>query len=114
MKYYSKKIIQDYIEANKDKLEFVDVGMREDWGWTSGEIWNAEDGYDSRFESDDRIEVAGIHGSCWATPVMKVYFKDGDSDIIECYTDDRVSTDRTTVATMKAFASATGGMDFVY
>lgn len=115
MKYYSKKIIQDYIEAHKDRLTYVEVGMEEDWFWTSEEVWDMETGYHLSASSDDKIQVAGISSSYWATPVMKVHYKDEEeAHIIPCYASDNKTRDGSEIAAMKAFAAATGGMDSVY
>lgn len=86
MKYYSKKIITDFIEAYKQEIQSVDVGMDEDWFWTAETVWNVEVGYYNCMITDnDNITIAGIGGSRWATPVMRVYYNDDSIRIIPCY-----------------------------
>jgi len=50
------------------------LGMVEDWGWTSEEIWNGEE-----FLVDLKSEpkIAGIRESVWATPTLEM---DGEKE----------------------------------
>ena len=111
MKHYNPKFIREYIQCHASELETVSIGMEEDWSWTAETIF--EDGVLSpRFDWDkDRIPVAGITGSTWATPVMAVLFVDGHEERVECWTDDYAIANPSFVAEQKTFARATGGMD---
>ena len=113
MKNYSTSIIKKYIEENKEKIKSVECGMEEDWSWTCGTVY-ADGKYNAKYDWEkETIEIAGIEGSTWATPIMKVNFYDGNVDYIECYKDDGEVEDQIRIATQKAFARATFGMDYV-
>ena len=92
MKLYDLKKIMELIEEHKHEIGHAFVGMEEDWGWTSEEIWNLEDGYkfgDNIEElENDGLFVAGIEGSSWATPVLKLEMLDGYTKTYDVYTDD--------------------------
>ena len=83
MKKYDFQKAKKYIEENKDNILSVAMGMHEDWFWTADIVF-AEGEYKASLAGGDLI--AGIDGSCWATPVMEVIFKDGAEKIINCYT----------------------------
>lgn len=118
MKYYSKRVITNYVNAHKDEIKDVTVGMEEDWFWTAEIIYDNVNGFydvlDSFEEDSDLIEVAGICGSSWATPVMRVSFLDGTDEVLDCWKDDHAQEDKQQIAKQKAFALVTGGMDSVY
>ncbi len=113
MKKYNTCFIKNYIEEHKEEIETVTCGMREDWGWTAETIF--EDGElstDYNWESE-HISVAGISGSTWATPVMRVEFKDGREEVVDCYEDDGEKASQSQIAQQMAFSRATGGMDCI-
>ena len=111
MKYYDPKFIKGYIETHKDEIKEVEVGMREDWSWTSETIY--ENGEYLESLDGDQLRVAGIIGSTWATPIMRVRLNEGWTEIINCYKDDLVKEKPEHITMMKTFARATGGMDEV-
>ena len=112
MKHYNTKFIREYIEQHKEQIESVDCFMREDYGWTCETVF--EDGeFCKGFDWKGKyLEVAGITGSTWATPTMEVEFKDGRTEIIECWIDDGERVSERQIMEQKAFAAATGGMDY--
>lgn len=113
MKNYNTNFIKKYIKEHKAEIETVTCGMREDWGWTAETVFENREfssNYDWRKE---HISVAGISGSTWATPVMEVEFKDGRTEIVECYEDDGERTSQSQIAQQMAFAKATGGTDCI-
>ena len=113
MKKYSTKIIKAYIEMNKDQIERVYCGIREDWHWTAEFVYDLGE-YSSNYDWNDKhIEVAGITGISWGTPVMKVILKNGDMQIVDCYEDDGTSVPAEKIMRQKAMAILTGGMDDV-
>lgn len=113
MKNYDNEIIKQYIEKNKDKIEFVSCGMKEDWSWTADTIFK-NGKYEEEFDWDsESISVGGIKGSAWATPVMEIIFNDGRTEIVECWKRDGMEKDSSEIERMKAFARATGGMDCI-
>lgn len=62
----------------------------------------------------DDCHIAGICGSVWATPVMKIVYNDGSSKIIDCYTNSsNEQASDIEIDQMKSFAVITGGMDQV-
>ena len=85
MDKYSKKKIEAFVEKVKDKAVNVYVGMREDWYWTSEEVWNKEQGWMECWntEEGDDIELAGIKGSTWATPYAEA--DDGSELLVSTY-----------------------------
>ena len=111
MKYYNPKFIKQYIAQHQSEIEEVELGMDEDWSWTAETIF--ERGKFSRHHNlgGDRVEVAGIVGSVWATPIMAVTFKDGHVERVECWVDDDETVSPADIAKRKAFAAATGGLD---
>lgn len=110
MKNYSTKIIREYIEKNKELIEEVGCGMREDWSWTAETVF--EDGDYTIDLNRDSVSIAGIGGSTWATPIMEIIFKDGRTEIVPCYEDDGKREDEQRVIQQKIFAKSTGGMDY--
>ena len=113
MKKYNTNFIKSYIEEHKKEIKSVSCGMREDWSWTEGTVFD-----DGEFSfgynwNEEHITVAEISGSTWATPVMKVEFKDGRTEIVDCYVDDGETVSQTRIAEQMAFARATGGMDCI-
>lgn len=80
---YDFKKAKAIIEENKDKLLSADLGMSEDWYYTAEEIWNGEDGY--VVDLDTAQVIAGINGSAWATPVLRLSFSNGQYQDFECH-----------------------------
>lgn len=112
MKKYNTVFIKNYIEEHKGEIESVQCGMREDWNWTAETVFeNGQYSMDYDWNSEN-ISVAGISGSTWATPIMEILFKDGRREILDCYKDDEEQEDASYIARQKAFARATGGMDY--
>lgn len=112
MKNYNATFIKNYIKEHKAEIETVTCGMREDWSWTAETVFkNGELSSDYDWNKKT-ISVAGISGSTWATPVMEVEFKDGRTEIVDCYEDDGERTSQSQIAQQMAFASATGGMGY--
>ncbi|MDE6957599.1 MAG: hypothetical protein K2O96_05835 [Lachnospiraceae bacterium] len=113
MKKYNTNFIKSCIEEHKAEIKTVTCGMREDWNWTAETIFeNGELSYGYDW-SEEHISVAGISGSTWATPVMEVEFKDGRTEIVNCYEDDGERASQSQISQQKAFARATGGMDCI-
>ena len=111
MKYYSTKKIRGFVAKSEKPIESVSVGMKEDWSWTSKEIY-AEGKFKVNV-NEKRLKVAGIEGSTWATPVMSVDYTDGTDETIDCYVDDREIEDAEMIARQMEYARLTGGMDSV-
>lgn len=112
-KKYDTSFIKNYIEEHKEEIETISCGMREDWSWTEKTVFE-NGGLSDDFDwNEEHISVAGISGSSWATPVMKVEFKDGRTEIVECYVNDGEQVSKQQIARQKAFGRATGGMDYV-
>ena len=82
MKKYDFEKAKEIIEKEKDVLAEALLGMHEDWFWTGETIW--ENG-EYKIELKEGVEIAGICGSKWATPVIKLEYKDGSERFLECY-----------------------------
>jgi hypothetical protein len=111
MKYYSMEKIRDFVAKSEKPIKSVSVGMKEDWGWTAVEIYRK--GKFTANVNGKRLKVAGIEGSTWATPVMRVEYKGGILETIECYDDDGFVEDTEMIAQQMGYAALTGGMDSV-
>lgn len=72
-------VVKQFIELNKNKLRSVEVGLAEDWSYTSGEVWNNEEGY---IKSEDTYVHAS---SIWATPSMEIELLDGSMQMFEVW-----------------------------
>lgn len=74
----AKQIIED----NQKTLVGASMGMQEDWFWTAETVYE-----DGEFTQDlTKVDkIAGIPGSEWATPVVRLEHKDGTDEIFECY-----------------------------
>jgi len=82
MKKYDFAKARDFIEAEKEILTGASLGMHEDWFSTGETIWkNGEYTVDLATVA----EIAGICGSRWATPVIKLKYNDGKERFLECY-----------------------------
>ncbi len=110
MKYYDALKAREYIKAREQEIDSADLGMQEDWSWTAETIF--ENGMFMVELEEKEIEVAGITGSYWATPVLHVSYKDGKSETIPCFFEDSDSVSPEKIREMKFIAEATGGMDF--
>lgn len=82
MKYYDGVKCVMYIACNYNKIEEVQLGIKEDWTYTSRYVYSK-----GRFliGFEMKVKIAGIEGSIWGTPVMKVTYKDGTNKVIDCY-----------------------------
>ena len=57
----------------------VEVGLAEDWSFTSGEVWNSNSGYIPQ-------EQTYVYAcSNWATPSMSITYLDGTEETLECW-----------------------------
>ena len=83
MKYDFKKA-KTLIEAERENIKRAFLGMREDWYWTADTVY--EDG-SFKIDLDTVEKIAGIPGSTWATPTLKIIYKDGDSKMVPCHDD---------------------------
>ena len=82
MKKYDFKKARDLIEAEKEVLAEAILGMHEDWFWTGETVWK-----NGKYAANlaTVTEIAGISGSSWATPVIKLKYNDGKERFLECY-----------------------------
>lgn len=101
MKLYDYTKAKRLIEKNKENLISASLGMLEDWLWTSETIF--KDGkfikelpdnvkeldklskLDPEYEKYFDSQIMGLYGSVWATPTLKLYFKDGTEKTIPCH-----------------------------
>lgn len=80
---YDPKKALKYIEKNKGKISYVEMGMKEDWFCTAEIVFS--DGEYSHDLTGETVVLLGICGSIWATPIMRVTFKDDTEKDIPCY-----------------------------
>ena len=111
MKKYDFEKMKQLVKDNAaNGLDYMEAGMAEDWNLTTEEFWDKEEGFSG---PPERGLIAGISGSSWATPVVKMYFEDGSTIVEECYTQHESNATDKEIQEMKQFAKATGGMDNV-
>lgn len=81
MEKYDFAKAHDFIEAEKEILAEAALGMHEDWFWTAETIWK-----NGKYAVNlaTATKIAGISGSSWATPVIKLEYKDGKVRFLEC------------------------------
>lgn len=91
MKKYDYNKIKKFIEKNKQNIKSVNLGMYEDWSWTSDCIY--ENG-EFIIGLSENTKIAGINASTFATPAMEVEFQDGTSSIYNAYIDDEKENQR--------------------
>jgi hypothetical protein len=83
MKYYDYKKARDIISAMQDDIDTAALGMEEDWFWTAQTIFEHGKTIVNLFNKD--LVLAGINGSYWATPTLKITLKSGKTYTIPCY-----------------------------
>lgn len=83
MRYYDFDVITRTITTLDGLIDSVEIGMIEDWSYTSMEIWNKEEGF--LIDPVDGTTIHGIDGSLWAHPMMIIYFNDGSITNAECW-----------------------------
>lgn len=105
MKIYDFKNVKKIIEEKKINIDYVQLGMEEDWGWTNETVFeNGE--YEDCLGNEN---IAGISGSTWATPIMRITYKSGEQEQFNSYIDDNEEEDSQLVSMQKEFAVLTGG-----
>jgi hypothetical protein len=82
MKNYDFQKAAQIIEAERTSIESAELGMYNDWDWTSKEVF-AGGAY--TIDLDTVKEIAGIPGSTHDTPTLAVYYKDGTTRTFNCY-----------------------------
>ncbi len=81
MKYDFKKAKKLIEEAAKTgDLVKASLGMEEDWYWTAQSVWDKEVGFLE--ELDNTKTIAGIDGSNWATPTLRLEYQNRASEDI--------------------------------
>jgi len=82
VKYYDFIKAQEIIENHTETLTSAHLGMFEDWLWTAEPVF--EDGQFTKYLLTTE-KIAGIDGSCWATPTLLLEFKDRPPEFISCF-----------------------------
>lgn len=85
MKYYDLAKIRLFVSKNKDKINRIDIGIREDWIATNQRIF-----FNGKLIADlpaegNKIAFRAIQGSMWGTPVMRVVWNNGSVDVVKCF-----------------------------
>lgn len=83
MKTYDYAAAKKMIQLRSDLITSAKLGMEEDWFWTAISVYE-----EGKFtvELDNEPEIAGITGSFWATPSLMLVYKEGNEELIECFT----------------------------
>lgn len=89
-KVYDFAKAKQIIEDHKKSLAEASLGIQEDWFWTAETVY--EEGEFTQ-ELDEIESIAGIPGSSWGTPVIKLEFEDGSQDVFTCYTGESSQSD---------------------
>lgn len=76
-------------------------GLLEDWGWTSGQIYE-----NGKYTPDEIM----WDNSIWATPVIKYVTKNGKDYQEDCYIDDGVEEDEDAISRGKMYVSTTSAI----
>ena len=96
----------DYDKAREicknEYVKYAEGGLREDWNWTAGTIYE-----NGKFDKDG----VGYDHSIWATPVIEYTTTDGQTYVLDCFIDDNVKEDPKAISMGRLFASATGGRE---
>jgi hypothetical protein len=89
MKKYDFAKARDLIESEKEILASASLGMHEDWFWTAETIWK-----NGKYAVNlaTVAKIAGISGSSWATPVIKLEYNDGRERFLECFKGESTGT----------------------
>lgn len=74
------------IEEHLPQIQKASLGMYEDWFWTGEEVFNATEGF--TLDLDAAEKIAGIDGSDWATPCLRLSLKTGEDKCVSCFTGD--------------------------
>lgn len=82
MKQYDYERVDNFILDNAPNIQSVSLGMREDWIFTSMQVYERGE---YKVVLDERTAICGINGSYWATPVMLVTYTDGSQNLIPCW-----------------------------
>lgn len=82
-KKYDYASAKKMIQMRSDVISSAHLGMEEDWFWTAIPVYG-----NGKFEVDldKEPEIAGIRGSSWATPTLYLAYKDGQEEMIPCFT----------------------------
>lgn len=90
MKNYDFNKAACIIEAEQANLETAELGMYNDWDWTSKAIY--EDGA-LVVDLGTVKEIAGIPGSSHDTPVLVLTYKSGEVQTLNCYQGESTRTE---------------------
>lgn len=85
MKYYDLVKIKLYVNRRKDKIDRIDIGIREDWINTNQRIFVNGHFIVDLPEEGNKVAFRSIHGSMWGTPVMRVVGIDGSVEVVKCF-----------------------------
>lgn len=75
-KYDFKKAKEILLNIPKNKLSQLveaSIGMSEDWFFTAQTVWEKGEFI---IDLDEVEKICGIDGSSWATPILRLEFKD--------------------------------------
>ncbi|CQR51438.1 hypothetical protein [Paenibacillus riograndensis] len=92
MKAYDFQKAKLLIEQDREQIQEAALGMYEDWFWTAEEVFNDQEGFVRDLETVELI--GGINESSWATPCLRITYRDGNESCIGCFKDDGSPSER--------------------
>lgn len=60
----------------------AELGIEEDWAWTVETVWELGE---YKIDLNQEPKIAGIDGSFWGTPTLKLGLKDGRTAVYDCF-----------------------------
>lgn len=85
MKSYDIEKAKVIINNKTSILMSASIGLYEDWFWTASTVF---ENFEWTKEINQGDEIAGLTGSTWATPVVRLFYLDGTDECIPCYMGD--------------------------
>lgn len=85
MKYYDLTKIKLFIRRKKDRIDRIDIGIREDWLSTNQRIFANGKLLVDLPQDGNKVAFRSVQGSMWGTPVMRVVNIDGSVDVVKCF-----------------------------
>ncbi|MDR0287232.1 MAG: hypothetical protein LBI03_05950 [Clostridiales bacterium] len=105
MKLYDTQIVKKVIKNEGKNIKSIYLGMKEDFAPTAAEVFR--NGKTLISLDEKTVDVAGINGSIWATPVMEIEYTDGRKEVEPCFYDDGETAPDDEIQSARNFAQAT-------
>lgn len=92
--YYDYKKAVELVEKYKKQSIEICMGMAIDWFWTGTTIWEENEGYIIDIRKEKKPAIAGIFGSSWDIPIMRIYMKNGETIEEDIHTKEKPNKER--------------------